>query len=165
MWARCKELIPLRVKLEKQMAVSSKLIASPRKSLSVFPKKSKISLEVRTSLKPKHSFNGSENNNLLTIPSCPKVLNILCWICSFAQFLLQFKWQMVSTFLLTHPNLFLISQRYGVQPAGRVQFYMCKSHLIQWPIVCSNNSLNLSHLHLPIKSNKKFSFSHLCPEC
>jgi len=88
MWARCKELIPLRMKLEKQMAVSSKLIASPRKSLSVFPMKSKISLEVRTSLKPTHSFNGSENNNLLTIPSCPKALEILCWICSFAQFLL-----------------------------------------------------------------------------
>lgn len=66
------------------MAVSSKLIASHRKSLSVFPVKIKISLKVRTSLKPMHSFNGSENNNLLTIPSCLKVLNILRWICSFA---------------------------------------------------------------------------------
>lgn len=119
--ARCKEFIPLRRKQEKQMAVSSKHIASHRKSLSVFPVKTKISLEIRTSLKPMHSFNGSENNNLLIIPSCPKVLNIICWICSFAsQFFLCFRWRMVSTFVLLYPNLFLISQCYSVQPAGHV---------------------------------------------
>lgn len=103
------------------MAVSSKHIASHRKSLSVFPVRTKISLKIRTSLKPMHSFNGSENNNLLIISSCLKVLNIVCWICSFAsQFFLYFRWWMVSTFVLLYPNLFLIPQRYSVHSAEHI---------------------------------------------